>query len=314
VTDRLLVFSNPEVQKLLKEKFIPVAGNDWYQRRRQDAEGEFFRNMASQGPRKGKGGSTRQGHYVLTAGGKLLGYNNNRGPERRLAMMRDALKKWNALPDAEKKTEVPDRGKEDPKFTRKLPKGGRVINVYVRALEKRDGKLKAMTGEKVGRMAAVDHLWLRVDEEAELFKLVKSGGGSIPLWLSARISRFHLVDSTRGEPPLWSFKELQTQKIAVNAKGGIEGYFRMLTEDGNRGYVGNIKGQLTFSKEGKLTAFELVALGLHKGEGRYTKGARPGQTSLGVYFQLSDGENPADLIPPQGMHWERAYWNAQKDM
>ena len=314
MADRLLVFSNPEVQKLLKEKFIPVAGNDWYQRRRQDAEGEFFRNMASQGPRKGQGGSTRQGHYVFTASGKLLGFNNNRGPERRLAMIREALKKWHALPAAEKKTKVPERGKVDSKFARELPKGGRIIKVYVRALEKKNGQLMAMTGDKVGHLAAVDHLWLKPSEEKDLYQLVKAGGGAIPAWLSARLLRFHLVDSTRGEPPLWSVKELKTQKISINGNGRAEGRFRMLTDDGKRGYVGNIQGQLTFSADGKLRGFEMVALGLHKGEGRYTKGARPGQTPLGVYFKLSDGKNPADRIPPQGMHWERAYWNAQKKM
>ena len=40
-----------------------------YQRRRQDAEGEFFRKVADQGPRKGKGGATRQGIYCFTASG-----------------------------------------------------------------------------------------------------------------------------------------------------------------------------------------------------------------------------------------------------
>jgi hypothetical protein len=49
VIDRLLVFSNPEVLKLLKEKFISVAANDWYQRRRQDAEGEFLYSISVMG-------------------------------------------------------------------------------------------------------------------------------------------------------------------------------------------------------------------------------------------------------------------------
>ncbi|BDS08265.1 hypothetical protein NT6N_33050 [Oceaniferula spumae] len=314
MTDRLLVFSNPEVQKLLKEKFIPVAGNDWYQRRRQDAEGEFFRNMASQGPRKGEGGSTRQGHYVFTSGGKLLGYNNNRGAERRLAMIHDALKKWEALPDAEKKAEVPDRGKVDAKFTRNLPEGGRIINVYIRALEKRNGKAMAMTGEKVGRLAAVDHLWLRASEEAELHRLVKAGGGELPAWFTHRILRYHLVDSTRGEPPLWKFSEVKTNQISIDAKGKVHGAFGMRTEDQKRGYAGALHGRISFNSDGKLASVELLANGQHWGEGRYTKGARPGKTHLAVYLELSDGSNPADRIPPQGMHWERAYWNAQKGM
>ena len=79
--DRLSTFSNPEIIKLINDNFIPVAENDWYQRRREDAVGKFFRGVADQGPRKGEGGSTRQGHYAFTAGGKLLAYNNNRGAD-----------------------------------------------------------------------------------------------------------------------------------------------------------------------------------------------------------------------------------------
>ena len=46
---------------MANEEYIAVAGDDWYQRRRDDAEGQFFRRVADQGPRKGTGGSTRQG-------------------------------------------------------------------------------------------------------------------------------------------------------------------------------------------------------------------------------------------------------------
>ncbi|MDB4437507.1 hypothetical protein N9163_01505, partial [bacterium] len=159
MTDRLLVFSNPEVQQLLRERFIPVAANDWYQRRRQDAEGDFFRSVADQGPRNGNG--TRQGHYVLTAGGKLLGYNNNRGPERRLAMIKGSLEKWDALSPDEKKITVPERGKEDPKFKRSLPKGATVVKDFTRALEKKDGTLSAAIIDGSTPLTAVDHLWIK---------------------------------------------------------------------------------------------------------------------------------------------------------
>ncbi|MCP4848869.1 MAG: hypothetical protein GY899_13080, partial [Verrucomicrobiaceae bacterium] len=74
-------FSNPDIINTIRENFIPATDNDWYNRRRQDAAGKFFRSVAAQGPRKGNG--TRQGHYILTASGKLLGYNNNRSLERR---------------------------------------------------------------------------------------------------------------------------------------------------------------------------------------------------------------------------------------
>src|SRR3712207_4036645 len=75
---------------MARTDFVPVTADDWYQRRRQDAEGAFFRKMASQGPRKGEGGDTRQGIYVLTADGELLSYRNA-GQDARVT--RDELKR-----------------------------------------------------------------------------------------------------------------------------------------------------------------------------------------------------------------------------
>ena len=85
---RVLTFADAEIIRLTKEQFVPVTGDDWYQRRRQDAEGEFFRKVADQGPRKGKDGSTRQGIYVCTASGRMLAYRNHQDA----AVMRGVLK------------------------------------------------------------------------------------------------------------------------------------------------------------------------------------------------------------------------------
>jgi hypothetical protein len=312
VIDRLLVFSNPEVQKLLKEKFIPVAANDWYQRRRQDAEGEFFRAMASQGPRKGQGGSTRQGHYVFTAGGKLLGYNNNRGPEKRLKMMHDALKKWSQLPASDKTVQVPAFTNPDLKFHRALPEGGTILKVYSRALENNQGKLTAMTQQQTGSMAAVDHLWIKKNEVTQLHKLIQDGGGALPKWFTYRLTRNHLVDSTRGEPPHWKLDEIKILNLNIDKAGTITGNFHQQTKNNQRGFTGEGHGRIQFDTQGNLKTFELLVIGQHWGEGQYTQGARPGKTPLGFVFQLSDGKKPQDTIPPQGMGWERGYWEAWK--
>jgi hypothetical protein len=43
----------------------------------------------------------------------------------------------------------------------------------------------------------------------------------------------------------------------------------------------------------------VAVLGEHWGESRYTPGARPGRTPLGIFLELA-GERPADRVPPQG--------------
>ena len=76
---RVSTFADPEVLKLTQTDFVPVSTDDWYTRRRQDFEGEFFRKVADQSPRKGLNGATRQGIYVFTADGELLAFKNNGG-------------------------------------------------------------------------------------------------------------------------------------------------------------------------------------------------------------------------------------------
>ena len=52
---RALAFSDPEIIRMAAKDFVPVTGDDWYRRRSRDAEGEFFRKVAAQGPRKRMG-------------------------------------------------------------------------------------------------------------------------------------------------------------------------------------------------------------------------------------------------------------------
>src|SRR5262249_60617585 len=82
------------------DDYVAVAADDWYQRRREDAEGKFFRGVADQGPRKGENGSTRQGIYCFTADGKLLAYKNaGQSPDAMREMLRLRLRGGKKLPD-----------------------------------------------------------------------------------------------------------------------------------------------------------------------------------------------------------------------
>src|SRR5262249_31647576 len=135
------------------------------QRRRQDAEGEFFRGVADQGPRKGDGGSTRQGIYVFTASGKLLAYRNHHDPAVMRGVLKQALRDWQKLPAAQRKAgavAVADAGKVDTTHARTPPPGSLIVNIYTRILDRTAsgefcGGTSKFTG---GDKAARDHLWL----------------------------------------------------------------------------------------------------------------------------------------------------------
>ncbi len=319
-------FSNPEIITLLQEKFVPVAANDWYNRRREDATGTFFRDVANQGPRKGEGGRTRQGHYIFTASGKLLGFNNNRSAERRLAFINKALAEWEALPADERKPQsltVADEA-EDPRYTAQPPEGGLVLRSFTRSLKAEAGSptgLVACADEDVdhpgGHFSAFDHVRIQAEEWQALKEIAESGGGAVPAALALRLVRFHLVDNTRGEPPFWKLDEVRGHGLTIHPTGRagsyrLEGSAHLETADGERGYEVALRGSVATDAAGTPARFDLVALGNHWGEGRYTLEARPGKTPLGVACELADGSLRSDAIRPQASGYLRGYYEADR--
>jgi hypothetical protein len=327
VTGRALAFADREVIRLARTKYVAVAGDDWYQRRRQDAEGKFFRQVADQGPRKGVGGSTRQGIYLLTADGTLLAFHNHQDAGVMLTFLRRGLQKWNALPAARRKPgviKIKDLDRTDARYTRTPPKNGLVVNVYARILERgpKGTYRKGTCKNKGGDRAAHDHLWLtEKDWKALLPARAKKGiTYAMPAHIARRIFRFHLIDNTRGEPPLWTAEQIRSGKMTLTVEDASAAGVRLrldgsavLADDADlarakRGFDARLLGYIHYdAKAKKIDRFDLVAVGDHWGEGIFTRGARPGRKPLGVAFALADGKSAADRVPPQGAREIHAY-------
>jgi hypothetical protein len=304
------------------KEFIPVAGDDWYQRRRQDAEGEFFRKISDQagrGSAGASGGSTRQGIYCFTAGGRLLAFKNaGQNPEVMRNVLGDAIRQWQQLPETERRPGAVVVGKldnVDSRYTRNPPAGALIFNVFTRALD-RDASGNYCDAEcKVGDEAARDHLWLTNSEWKSLIPASAHVGARIPFPASAveRICRFHLTDNTRGEPSMWSRAEVHKSRIVlivqqVSPSGvtlRLEGE-ALLANDAeparaNRGFDVQLAGHVNYDSAAKsFTRFDVVATGDHWGEGPYTRAARPGRAPLGIAMELTPGIKASDRIPPQG--------------
>jgi hypothetical protein len=329
----VLAFADPAIIRMAREDFIPVAGDDWYQRRRQDAEGAFFRGVADQGPRKGEGGSTRQGIYVFTASGKLLAYRNHRDPGVMRSVLEQGLKAWKKLPEAERKpgaVQVGEPGKQDATYVRTPPKGALVLNVHTRILDRKEGGDYCIGTCRTagGDQAALDHLWLTEEEWKSLVPANPKKGDTltVPNRIVQRIARFHLTDNTRGEPPMWNRREVHQAAMTLTVEE-VSPAAVSLRLDGsvllanaadaakaNRGFDARLLGYVRYNREKKaMERFDVVALGLHWGEGTYTRGARPGRTPLGIAFELARGDSPADVVPPQGSRSLRGYMNADTD-
>src|SRR5260370_12359933 len=192
-----------------KKDFVPVTGDDWYQRRREDAEGKFFRQVADQGPRKGDNDSTRQGIYCLTAGGKLLAYRNGYDPPLMRETLKKGLAEWKKLPEAERRpgaVQIDPLVKLDPRYCPRPPSRGLILNVQTRILE-RDSKgelCRASCQMAGGDRSARDHMWLTREDCAALFAARLEKGDKIPLPgpIAAHLIPLHPVGNTPREPPM----------------------------------------------------------------------------------------------------------------
>ena len=309
-----------------------MAADDWYQRRRDDAEGRFWRKVADQGPRKGDGGSTRQGIYCFTADGKLLVYRNAQDAAVMYqVVLRQGLREWRKLPEERRKpgaVRVPDADARDHNYARELPPGGLAVNVFTRILDRGpDGLVRGTCPTAGGAAAASDHLWLTADEckALEPADPAKGDRRPVPAAVAERVARFHLADNTRGEPDFWRRGEVRRLELWLTVEDvtpaavrlRLEGTALLATDAdaarADRGFDARLLGVVGYDRAKQvIDRFDVVAVGDHWGEGTYTGGARPGRTPLGVAFELAAGRSAADRVPPQAAREPNAYFGRDR--
>jgi hypothetical protein len=169
------------------------------------------------------------------------------------------------------------------------PEGGLILDVTAKVLggfDVNDPKTKRYR-ESIGR----DHLWLRKDEADALAK------GTLPASVTDRLARYHLIDNTRGEPPMWRSDEVK--KLDLTLKDGkLSGTIHVETKSGDRGYQANLFGTLE-SKDGKVIRLDLLAKGDFWGEGTFSRGAPKGRFPFAVAFSIADPDSATSKVPPQ---------------
>jgi hypothetical protein len=285
VIDRESTFADPAVVKFLKTKTIPVAIDQWNQRRQKDSEGDFYRRIASQGPRHDFEHGTTQGLYLAAPDGTFLAYTNNRDPEKVLSTLTTALAKYK--PEETKRLVVE---KIDKRYQLTPPEGGLVVRVCAKVMggyNEPESQHEQIFQTALSR----DNLWITKDEQASLVS------GEFPQRLATRIAQFHLVDNTRGEGPMWKTAEILSSRFSISGDT-ITGSAELKTLAGDRTYSAHLRGHMLI-KDGKVTKFDMVADGMFSGEGQYTGGAPNGKFPLAVSFTLADGTDLADSVPPQ---------------
>jgi hypothetical protein len=284
VVDRVTILSDPDIVRLLKTKFVPVAVDQHDHRRRRDAEGKFFADILEQAGRGLDGYS--QGFYIFTPSGKLLEFANTLSADQMKHMLASALKKFEPTGEAPKFEEGP----KGSRFVYELPEGGLIIDVTSKVL----GGYEPGDRTDVIRQTALgrDHLWLRKDEAQALMR------DELPESVKVRLARFHLVDNTRGEPPFWRADQIKELKLTLD-KGRLAGSVHLETKAGDRGYQAQLLG-FTQTKDHRLARFDMVAKGLFWGEGAFNQGAPKGKFPFAVAFTLAGGKGAVLEVPPGG--------------
>jgi len=312
--DRASTFEDAIAIRLLADEFIPVAVDAWYEVQRKDTEGEFYRCIVSQDAEITPDRST-QGFYVALADGTLVAAWYNRGPGILGPHLGGALRRLReekAVPTGR----FPEGGAgvADARLDRKPPEGGMVVEVFTRILEgdwsdAPDGERGRLFRESTGR----DRLWVRAEEAKAIAK------GELPVALQRRIARFHLIENTRGTPPVWAAGEVKSVAMALERAasappGGGVGYrlvgtASLLAVDGSRGFDADLLGHVEAGASGAITRFDVVARGAAWGQGRYTQHGPKGRYKLAIAFSLAAKAAPA-MIPPLGSRELDEYWAA----
>jgi hypothetical protein len=298
VLDRESTFADPEIVELLKTKFVPVALDQWYTRRQQDTEGEFYRKIAAQGPRNDFTRTT-QGLYIADPAGKLIAFNNNRGPERIRALLHRAIAEYSPPTVEPLAAETIDR-----KFNPQLPDGALVLRSSAKVLsgyEPTEDRWRQIFQNAVSR----DNVWVTEEEQQQLLS------GRVPRSLALRIARFHLVDNTRGEPPTWRVDEVRKLEVSVE-QGQLHGSIHLETDDHRRGFEAELTGAIDRTG-GAITRFDILVEGQFWGTGTYTMEPPQGKFPLSIAFRLADGSDIADAIPPHASRgWLDGYLNPER--
>lgn len=250
-----------------------------------------MRTIAEQGHYAGrtKPTATRQGLYVALPDGRLLASINSTRPKDVLAMMKDAVAKFDTGDQSGfGKPEGSKNG--DRNFDIPFPEGGMILRVTCRDLP-RAGDPSFRTS-----MHNFDYAWLTA---GEVKSFAPPGGDQskpgdayqIPKQVISRILRNHLIDHVKGEAPGWPPKSVefaaagatvvgrQGDQLKIELSGrvkcirqpdGAVNEYSGLVNDSQQGIDLKLSGRLVWDQRSKkFTRFECVAYGDRWGTSRY---------------------------------------------
>lgn len=278
---REAVLNDPEVARMLAERFIPIGLDNVDHPNLTPGERQFLKD-------KGLNSST-QGMSAFTAGGTVLAMGGGFQAEPVRRMLTEALAKFD--PNAEPATAAAlDESVIDPdaKPILRPPVGGLVLYVTWKVLGGLERpQSSATTGDghydkEFQRSLGVDRLWVRADEAAAL------ATGELPPSLARRMAR-HVTYVMSGK--------VTEQDLSLD-NGRLTGTFA--TDTGERPHAGGF----IEATDGKVRRFQVLVQGL--GERKEDCGFAAGLTivpkgtkaPVGLLFELADPADDLSQVVP----------------
>jgi len=285
-----------------------VVDNVSKSQQRQDQHGEFFRKIAEQGHYRGRTTptDTRQGLYTATADGKLLVSVNSTQVGRVQRLLGDAVRIWKKTSSAERSPNFDKTISVDQNYSQTPPEDGLALRMIVRDLP-RDAKARNTDLNA----SNIDHVWFEKDEMLAMIpKDLKEGQlFPFPEVISERLTRFHLIDSVRGQSNPYNQDQVKIDNVGLKVMKvspeaikfvvyGRSSAKRPPTKKTNP-FTGNRinsemgtdltwSGAVVFDREKqRFTRFDLLAAGKRWGGSLYNfRDNDPGPAPIGFAFQL----------------------------
>jgi hypothetical protein len=272
---------------------------------------KFFQDFGKKvPPAQWSSGATKQGVYSMTPDGEVLGAHFGRhDKERTIALLTEALKKWNETTVGKglQPQPIPRRAKSLWADGVPVRAGGiaganaaLILQVNSRDLPRADGKF-AGPGEY---RTAWNQNWLDFTAEEVAGFLPKGGVRTeVPAALFRRIARDMLVDNVRGQTGSWPDSAIRKAVLTsepVSTQGDLltlrlEGEFRGQEE--SRSYECKLHGKAIYNtRTKKFTLFELVAAGVRTGGVGYAnfRTSGEGASALGISFIIEGQYDPSE--------------------
>ncbi len=313
---RRSIWSKPEIIELTKS-FVTATDEVWRLQNGQDSDCRLFQSFADQGHYRNHK-STRQGIYVVTARGKLLGSLNTHNTEAVAKMLQEALTQYPNLPEAERKLAAESDITAKHRWELSYQADGLDLTMFARDLPN-DGptsKSRAAWNE--------DRIWFSLDEVKKMFpqdQLEVGQSWPLPEKLANRFARFNIVDTVKGQTTPYSpehiqnatieFKLLQQdqQQIKVQITGSTKAEAdKSRGQDMPHGIETQLLGMATYDRTAqRFTEFEMVAAGQRWGRTVFNGRHRHLKASpVGFAFRLTPADAP--LIAPAFLYSYNTDW------